>query len=55
MDEIKALVERTKPGKAADELLAAYAGREEELARHLRKMKAKQDSTEVKALVDKNS
>ena len=53
-DKIKALVEQTKPHKSADELLAAYAGREEDLARNLRKMRAKQDfKAEVEALVAK--
>ena len=54
--EIKVLVKETNAPKSADELLAAYAGREEELLRNLRKMKAKQDKdlaikTEVEQLV----
>ena len=38
-DEIKKLVEDTNPGKSAEELLAAYDGREGELVSHLKKLK----------------
>lgn len=41
--EVEYLVKETNAPKSADELLKAYAGREEELLTHLRKMKAKND------------
>jgi hypothetical protein len=41
--EIRALVTETNAPKSADELLAAYAGRETELLKNLRKLKAKTD------------
>ncbi len=37
--EVEALVEATKPGKSAKELLVAYEGREEELVKNLQKLK----------------
>jgi hypothetical protein len=40
---VRILVEETKTPKSADELLNAYAGREIELLKNLRKMKALQD------------
>ena len=40
---MRILVEETKTPKSADELLNAYAGREIELLKNLRKMKALQD------------
>mmetsp|Transcript_31464 Transcript_31464/g.65859 ORF Transcript_31464/g.65859 Transcript_31464/m.65859 type:complete len:302 (+) Transcript_31464:1-906(+) len=39
---ITALVAETSPGKSAEELLAAYDGREDELIKNLTKMKTKQ-------------
>ena len=39
-DQVRQLVEDTKPGKSADELLEAYEGREEELVAHLKKLKS---------------
>lgn len=36
--EVRSLVAKTAPGKTADELLAAYAGKEEELLSHLRRL-----------------
>ena len=38
--EVEELVAVAKPGKSADQLLKAYNGREEELLRNLRKLKA---------------
>ena len=35
--QVRILVEQATPGKSADEMLAQYAGREEELLAHLRK------------------
>eukprot|EP00579_Thalassiosira_antarctica_P033098 CAMPEP_0201994884 /NCGR_PEP_ID=MMETSP0905-20130828/2567_1 /ASSEMBLY_ACC=CAM_ASM_000554 /TAXON_ID=420261 /ORGANISM="Thalassiosira antarctica, Strain CCMP982" /LENGTH=1215 /DNA_ID=CAMNT_0048549931 /DNA_START=312 /DNA_END=3959 /DNA_ORIENTATION=- len=50
--EVTQLVKETNAPKSADELLAAYAGRENELLTHLRNMKAKQDKTvEIQSLV----
>lgn len=55
---ITALVEETNPGKSAEELLAAYDGKEDELLKNLSKMKSKKDinaktekQAEIKALV----
>ncbi len=42
-EEVRILVEETKTPKTADELLNAYAGREKELLKNLRKLKAAQD------------
>lgn len=36
--EVISLVEKTAPGKTAEELLSAYSGREEELVGHLRRL-----------------
>jgi len=36
--EVRSLVDKTAPGKTAEELLSAYAGREEELLGHLRRL-----------------
>lgn len=36
--EIQSLVEKTSPGKSTEELLMAYAGKEEELLSHLRRL-----------------
>jgi len=41
---ITALVAETSPGKSAEELLAAYDGKEDELIKNLTKMKTKQDA-----------
>jgi len=46
--EITALVEATNPGKSAEDMLAAYVGKEEELLKNLQKMKAKQDRASAK-------
>lgn len=45
--EIRILVEETKSPKSADELLKAYAGREADLLKNLRKMKALQDKNDA--------
>ncbi len=45
--EIRILVEETKSPKSADELLRAYAGREADLLKNLRKMKALQDKNDA--------
>jgi hypothetical protein len=45
--EIRILVEETKTPKSADELLKAYAGREADLLKNLRKMKALQDKNDA--------
>jgi len=37
IEQVRILVEQATPGKSADEMLAQYAGREEELLAHLRK------------------
>ncbi|KAL3758420.1 hypothetical protein ACHAWU_006080 [Discostella pseudostelligera] len=42
-EEIRRLVDETNAPKSADELLAAYAGREAELLKNLRKLKVKTD------------
>ena len=57
-EEVRQLVKETNAPKSADELLAAYAGREDELVAHLRKMKAKQgvsdaEKDEIRSLVEK--
>mmetsp|Transcript_21500 Transcript_21500/g.47783 ORF Transcript_21500/g.47783 Transcript_21500/m.47783 type:complete len:247 (-) Transcript_21500:178-918(-) len=39
-DEVDALVSELNPGKTAEELMAAYSGREDELVSHLRKLKS---------------
>ena len=36
--EIQSLAEKTSPGKTTEELLTAYAGKEEELLSHLRSL-----------------
>jgi len=36
--EVRRLVEKTAPGKTAEELLSAYEGKEEELVTHLRRL-----------------
>ena len=36
--EVRRLVEKTAPGKTAEELLSAYEGKEEELVSHLRRL-----------------
>jgi len=46
--EIRTLVDATNPGKRADDMLASYEGREEDLLKNLRKMKAKQDKAAAK-------
>lgn len=46
--EVTSLVEATNPGKSAEEMLAAYNGKEEELLKNLRKMKAKQEKAAAK-------
>merc|ERR1711966_71088 len=38
-EQVRTLVKETSPGKSADDLLAAYEGREEELIAHLSKLK----------------
>merc|ERR1711957_66638 len=38
-EQVRALVKSTSPGKSANDLLAAYEGREEELISHLSKLK----------------
>mmetsp|Transcript_1308 Transcript_1308/g.1741 ORF Transcript_1308/g.1741 Transcript_1308/m.1741 type:complete len:203 (+) Transcript_1308:3-611(+) len=60
--EIRSLVESTKPGKTADELIAAYDGKEDELIKNLKKMKSKQDirekktkQSEIRSLVDETN
>lgn len=61
---VRALVDETNPGKDADELLAAYAGREDELISNLTKMKSKQEmdasllaekQASIRALVDETN
>jgi len=50
--EVTQLVKETNAPKSADELLAAYDGREDELLSNLRKMKTKQDnSAEIRSLI----
>ncbi len=44
---MRILVEETKTPKSADELLNAYAGREKDLLKHLRKLKAEQDKNDA--------
>jgi cell division protein FtsB len=44
---VRILVEETKSPKSADELLKAYAGREADLLKNLRKMKALQDKNDA--------
>jgi len=44
-ESIKQLVAETNPGKSAEELIAIYDGREDELIKNLEKMKSKQDKT----------
>ena len=45
--EIRTLVDDTNAPKSADELLAAYAGREKDLLMNLRKMKSKLDNDDA--------
>lgn len=49
VSEVTSLVEETNPGKSAEEMLAAYEGREEDLLKNLKKMKAKQDKAVASA------
>ncbi len=44
---MRVLVEETKTPKSVDELLKAYAGREMDLLKHMRKMKALQDKNDA--------
>lgn len=44
---MRILVEETKSPKSADELLETYAGREIDLLKNLRKMKASQDKNDA--------
>lgn len=53
--EVEALVNATNPGKSADELLKAYEGKEDELVKNLKKMKAKQERASAKPSVDKTA
>ena len=58
--EIRTLVDETNAPKSADELLVSYAGREKELLKNLRKMKAKLDKdaaikAEVEQLVEETN
>ena len=48
IQSVRSLVDEVKPGKSAEELLAAYSGREDELISHLSRMKSE---SEVDALV----
>jgi len=48
VQSVRSLVDEVKPGKSAEELLAAYSGREDELISHLSRMKSE---SEVDALV----
>merc|ERR1712127_925271 len=59
---ITILVAETNPGKSAEELLAAYDGKEDELLKNLTKMKSKQDmrirkekQASVRALVEETN
>jgi len=47
-ESVRALVDETNPGKSADELLAMYDGKEDDLIKNLTKMKAKQEKAAVK-------
>lgn len=47
--EVEQLIKDTNAPKTADEMLASYAGREQELLTNLRKMRAMQQTTEQKA------
>merc|ERR1711957_664989 len=46
-ESIKALVTETNPGKSAEELIAAYDGKEDELIKNLSKMKDKQEKNKA--------
>merc|ERR1719416_172667 len=46
-ESIRQLVDKTNPGKGAEELLAADEGREDELIKNLEKMKAKEDKKKL--------
>ena len=50
-EEITSLVDRTRPGKSAEELLAAYEGREGELLKNLKRMEGKKKMDEVEKVV----
>jgi len=45
---VRALVDETNPGKSAEELLAMYDDKEDDLIKNLEKMKAKQENSAVK-------
>eukprot|EP00578_Thalassiosira_sp_NH16_P004303 CAMPEP_0181130878 /NCGR_PEP_ID=MMETSP1071-20121207/30107_1 /TAXON_ID=35127 /ORGANISM="Thalassiosira sp., Strain NH16" /LENGTH=1153 /DNA_ID=CAMNT_0023216995 /DNA_START=242 /DNA_END=3703 /DNA_ORIENTATION=- len=53
--EVTSLVEATNPGKSPEEMLAAYDGKEEELLKNLRKMKAKQEKAAAKKAASERS
>merc|ERR1712232_1099156 len=49
-EQVRLLVDQTNPGKTADELLAAYEGKDDELIKNLTKMKSKQELKKAKSV-----